>query len=336
MLLILVLVAIAPPIAFLTFILRHDRAEPEPIMMVLKIMLLGALSIIPAAIIQLAVLGQPFFQGGGIIGAALESFLVVAPSEELVKLAVVLIFAWSNRNFNERFDGIIYTGAAAIGFALAENIFYVLDLGLTVGILRAVTAIPGHTFTGVLMGYFVGKAKFSETASARNGNIIKGFLIAYSLHALYNTLVLSDTAAALLMVPLVIFYFVIGTRILKEGSAASARRWAEGVYQPSPEAGVNQPSTSQVSPQAGLNKTEAHSWLFLRAVVARLIFIATAVLWVLLLIGLADEASTRQEALEIIAGGVLLTAVPLVIAIMLERSYRLRRLAKKQLAQTTL
>jgi len=327
MLLILVLVAIAPPIAFLTFILRHDRTEPEPIRLVLKIMLLGALSIIPAAIIQLAVLDQPFFQGGGIVGAALESFLVVAPSEELVKLAVVVIFAWSNRNFNERFDGIVYTGAAAIGFALAENFFYVLDLGLTVGILRAVTAIPGHTFTGVLMGYYVGKAKFSKTASARNENLIKGFLIAYSLHALYNTLVLSDTAAALLMVPLVIFYFVIGTRILKEGSAASARRWAEGVYQPVPETGVNPPPVTQISQEADLNKTEDPSWLFLRAVVARIIFIATAILWVLLFIGMADEAGTRQEALEIISGGLLLTAVPLVIAIMLERSYRRKRLA---------
>ncbi|MBM4234939.1 MAG: PrsW family intramembrane metalloprotease [Firmicutes bacterium] len=327
MLIILVLVAIAPPIAFLIFILRHDQTEPEPIRMVLKIMLLGALSIIPAAIIQLAVLDQPFFQGGGILGAALESFLVVAASEELVKLAVVLIFAWSNRNFNEKFDGIVYTGAAAIGFALAENIFYVLDLGLTVGILRAVTAIPGHTFTGVLMGYYVGKAKYSDTTSARNGNLIKGFLIAYSLHALYNTLVLSDTAAALLMVPLVIFYFVIGTRILKEGSAASARRWAEGVYQPVPEAGLNPPPVTQVAQEADLNLTEDRSWLFLRAVVARIIFIATAVLWVLLFIGLADEAGTTQETLEIISGGLLLTVVPLVVAIMLERSYQRKRLA---------
>ncbi len=328
MLLILVLVAIAPPIAFLTFILRHDRAEPEPIRMVLKIMLLGALSIIPAAIIQLAVLGQPFFQGGGITGAALESFLVVAPSEELAKLAVVLIFAWSNRNFNERFDGIVYTGAAAIGFALAENIFYVLDLGLTVGILRAVTAIPGHTFTGVLMGYYVGKAKFAETISARNSNILKGFLIAYSLHALYNTLVLSDTAAALLMVPLVIFYFVIGTRILKEGSAAAVRRWAEGVYQPVTEATFSPSPAIPAGQESDTNKTETRSWLFLRAVVARIIFIVSAIFWILLFIGLAGEAGNSQEVLAIIAGGLLISAVPLFIAVMLERSYRLKRLAQ--------
>jgi protease PrsW len=325
MILILVLVAIAPPIAFLTFILRHDRAEPEPIRMVLKIMVLGALSIIPAAIIQLAVLDQPFFQGGGIIGAALESFLVVAPSEELVKLAVVLIFAWSNRNFNERFDGIVYTGAAAIGFALAENIFYVLDLGLTVGILRAVTAIPGHTFTGVLMGYYVGKAKFSETTSARNLNILKGFLIAYSLHALYNTLVLSDTAAALLMVPLVIFYFVIGTRILREGSAAAARRWAEGVYQPVAEAEFSPPPVVPVVQETDQHKTETRSWLFLRAVVARIIFIVSALFWILLFVGLAEEVGNPQEMLAIVAGGLLISAVPIFIAVMLERSYRIRR-----------
>lgn len=295
--------------------------------MVLKIMLLGALSIIPAAIIQLTVLEQPFFQGGGIIGAALESFLVVAPSEELVKLAVVLIFAWSNRNFNERFDGIVYTGAAAIGFALAENIFYVLDLGLTVGILRAVTAIPGHTFTGVLMGYYVGRAKFSETTSARNSNILKGFLIAYSLHALYNTLVLSDTAAALLMVPLVVFYFLIGTRILREGSAAAARRWVEGVYQPATEAVPSLPPLAQAVRETDQQKTENRSWIYLRAVVARIIFIVSALFWILLLVGLAEEAGNPQEMLTIVAGGLLISAVPITIAVMLERSYRIRRLA---------
>ncbi len=327
--LILVLVAISPPIAFLAFILRYDRAEPEPIRMVLKIMLLGALSIIPAAIIQLIVLDLPFFQSGGITGAALESFLVVAPSEELVKLAVVLLFAWSNRNFNERFDGIVYTGAAAIGFALAENIFYVLDLGLTVGILRAVTAIPGHTFTGVLMGYYVGKAKFAETTSARNGNILKGFLIAYGLHALYNTLVLSDTAAALLVVPLVIFYFVIGTRILKQGSAAAEHRWAEGVYQPATEAGFNPSPAVPAAQESDLKTTETRSWLFLRAVVARIIFVVSAIFWVLLVVGLAEEAGNAQEALEMISGGLLISAVPLFIAVMLERSYRIKRLAQE-------
>ncbi len=327
--LILVLVAISPPIAFLAFILRYDRAEPEPIRMVLKIMLLGALSIIPAAIIQLVVLDLPFFQSGGITGAALESFLVVAPSEELVKLAVVLLFAWSNRNFNERFDGIVYTGAAAIGFALAENIFYVLDLGLTVGILRAVTAIPGHTFTGVLMGYYVGKAKFAETTSARNGNILIGFLIAYGLHAFYNTLVLSDTAAALLVVPLVIFYFVIGTRILKQGSAAAALRWAKGAYQPVTEAGFNPSPAVPAAQESDLKTTETRSWLFLRAVVARIIFVVSAIFWVLLFVGLAEEAGNAQEALEMISGGLLISSVPLFIAVMLERSYRLKRLAQE-------
>ncbi len=327
MVLFLVLVAITPPIAFLTFILRHDRSEPEPIWMVLKIMMLGALSIVPAAVIQLAVLNQPFFQSGGIIGAALESFLVVAPSEEMVKLAVVLIFVWNNRNFNERFDGIVYTGAAAIGFALAENIFYVLDLGLSVGILRAVTAIPGHTFTGVLMGYYVGRAKFSRTTPARNINIFKGFIIAYSLHALYNTLVLSGTTAALLMVPLVIFYFITGTRILREGRAESARYRATGVYQPASDTVANLQRTVPEAQDMAYVKSESHSWLFLRAVVARFIFIASAVFWILLFIGLTQKAGSSREALEVVAGGLLINAVPLFIAIMLESSYRLKRLA---------
>ncbi len=295
--------------------------------MVLKIMVLGAVSIIPAALIQIALLDLPFFLKSGIIGAARESFLVVAPSEELVKLLVVLLFAWRNHNFNEKFDGVIYTGAAAIGFAAAENILYVLDLGLTVGILRAVTSIPGHTFTGVLMGYFVGRAKFSETRAERNGNLIKGFLVAFSLHALYNTFVLSETAAALLMVPLVIFYFVIGTRILKQGSAESALHWESGVYRPLQQGEAGQ--VVQSVPQGGhADEPEARSWIFLRAVVARIIFGLCAILWILLFLAIAEEGFNVQEIQEILSGGLLITAVPLTIAVLLERSYRRKSLAQ--------
>lgn len=324
----LVIVAIAPPIAFLAYILRFDRTEPEPLRMILKILLFGALAIIPAALIQLAVLELPLFLSGGITGAALESFLVVAPSEELVKLAVVMIFAFNNRNFNEKFDGLIYTGAAAIGFAMAENIFYVLDLGLTVGIMRAVTSIPGHTFTGVLMGYFVGQAKFSATRAERNSNLFKGFLVAYSLHALYNTFVLSESAAAALMVPLVIFYFIIGIKLLKRGSAESRRHWETGIYQHGSESLPTVP-TAFVSPAPDTVplKRKTRTRQSVRAVIARTIFVCCALFWLLLIIAIFEETGGLQAIFDLVAGGVLISAIPLAVGFIIERSHRRGRAA---------
>jgi protease PrsW len=331
MTILLVLVAITPPVAFLIYILRFDRTEPEPLRMVLKILLFGALSTIPAAIFQLIALGLPIFKLGGFVGAALESFLVVAPSEELVKLAVVLLFAWNNRNFNERFDGVIYTGAAAIGFAMAENVLYVLDLGLTVGILRAITSIPGHTFTGVLMGYYVGLAKFSVTKRERNNNLATGFLIAFNLHALYNTLVLSDTAAAALMVPLVVFYFIIGIKMLKKGSLMSQLRWqTEGIEQealPVDEVPAV-PLVTVTAPEVVIGQGNTGSWIFLQALLARIILTLCTIFWLLLIIAIFTDSSGSQEAFELISGGLIITAVPLTVGFLLERSYRLKRITQ--------
>ena len=330
MTLLLVLVAITPPVAFLIYILRFDRTEPEPLRMVLKILLLGALSVIPAAIFQLIFLELPLFKIGGIAGAALESFLVVAPSEELIKLLVVLLFAWNNRNFNERFDGVIYTGTAAIGFAMAENILYVLDLGLTVGILRAITSIPGHTFTGVLMGYYVGLAKFSATKLERNSNLAKGFLIAFSLHALYNTLVLSDTAAAALMVPLVVFYFIIGIKMLKKGSLMSQLRWqVTGNEQETLPVNEAPPVVTLVNaPKIKVPQDNSGSWIFLQALFARILLVLSAIFWLLLLGVIITDPSSLQEVFELIAGGLIITAVPITIGILLERSYRRKKIAQ--------
>ena len=168
-LLLLVIIAVLPPIAFMLYIHRLDRIEPEPHGLIIKAMVLGAAAVIPAAIVELLLSMIPLFAMGGIIGAALKSFIVIAPVEEAVKLGVVLLFIWNNQNFNEENDGIVYTGAAAIGFALLENIMYVVQSGFGTGIMRAVTSIPLHTFTGVIMGYFVGIAKFAPVPGSATG-----------------------------------------------------------------------------------------------------------------------------------------------------------------------
>jgi RsiW-degrading membrane proteinase PrsW (M82 family) len=39
---------------------------------------------------------------------------------------------------------------------------YVLEGGYETAVLRAFTAVPAHATFGILMGYFMGKAKFSN------------------------------------------------------------------------------------------------------------------------------------------------------------------------------
>ena len=319
---ILVVIAILPPIAFLLYILHRDRREPEPLNLIVKVFLLGGLSIVPAMLAEVG-LGQfPLFSAGGIAGAALKSFIMIAPAEEFVKLAVVMIFIWKNVNFNEENDGIVYVGTAAIGFALLENIFYVVQNGLAVGIMRSVTSIPLHTFTGVLMGYFVGMAKFSPSPAGARRRILKGYLIAVLIHGLYDTLALSGSAAAALLVPLVIALFALGLIYLKKGNKLSALRW-DGSGTAAAAAGLMAP------PPVAADIPASHGGGTYKIVISRIIFAGAALFWALLVVGIFTKrpGGGSDSAATIIAGGIILTVIPIVIGIVLELSYRHHRAA---------
>jgi RsiW-degrading membrane proteinase PrsW (M82 family) len=50
----------------------------------------------------------------------------------------------------------------SMGFATLENVLYVYQYGYATGIMRMFTAVPAHATFAILMGYFLGKAKFSH------------------------------------------------------------------------------------------------------------------------------------------------------------------------------
>jgi RsiW-degrading membrane proteinase PrsW (M82 family) len=320
--LLLVIIGIAPPIGFLAYILYLDRIEPEPMGFIIKVLLLGGLAVIPVGLAELALMNMAVFSGSGLSGAAVKSFLLIAPAEEAAKFALVMLVAWRNRNFNEENDGIVYAGTAAIGFAMVENLLYVAQFGIATGIMRAVSAIPLHTFTGVIMGYFIGIARFAPTPGRRNRNIAAGFLIALAIHAVYDTFVLSETPAALLMIPVVIALFIMGIIFLRKGRASSARRWGKTPPQPVPA-----PGASPVSPPAAdAGPVTAPSRGGYRGVIARIILALCGIFWAMMIIGvLSESGSGTTDAMDAVAGGIVITAIPLAIGILLEVSHRRRR-----------
>jgi RsiW-degrading membrane proteinase PrsW (M82 family) len=319
-LLILVIIAILPPIAFLLYIHHRDKIDPEPHGLIVKTLLLGAMALIPAGILEKLLIDIPIFAMGGVLGAIIKSFVVIAPIEEAVKLSVVLLFIWKNPAFNEENDGIVYVGATSIGFAMLENVLYVVQSGFFTGIMRAVTSVPLHTFTGVLMGYFVGIAKFAPTVRSKNNNIMKGFLIAYTIHAVYDSFVISETEAALLVVPLVVALFIFGIIYLKKGEALSARRW--GTKPPTEGAGSAVPGKPALPPviagQSNISGTGKY-----KIIISRILFALCAAFWALLIIGIIEATGDSSRViLEGLAGGIMLTIIPVTIGIVLEVSYR--------------
>jgi RsiW-degrading membrane proteinase PrsW (M82 family) len=82
--------------------------------------------------------------------------LVAAAVEEACKIAVVYWIVWRRPEFDERMDGIVYASRAGLGFALVENVLYLLgQTSLTgqlyVWVARALLAVPGHAmWTGMI------------------------------------------------------------------------------------------------------------------------------------------------------------------------------------------
>jgi RsiW-degrading membrane proteinase PrsW (M82 family) len=324
--LLLVGIAVLPPVFFLIYILHLDKLEPEPLRLIFKMLILGGIAVIPAGLAEIFLGVVPILNEGGAAGGIAKSFLMIAPIEEGVKLAVVLLFVWKNPNFNEENDGIVYVGTTAVGFAMFENILYVIRFGLATGLLRSMTSIPLHTFTGVFMGYFVGIARCAHSTHDMKKYIFEGFFIAYVMHAVYDSFVLSGTAAAVMIIPLVIALFIFGFIYLKKGQRLSAKRWSSagsgacvtiGI-----EAGHVHTAGSHLNAGSELYKESRSRGLY-KIVISRILFAVSAFFWFLLIAGMATRQGGNAASLpDIIAGGIIISVIPIVTGIVLEISFR--------------
>ncbi|GAA3652239.1 PrsW family intramembrane metalloprotease [Flavivirga jejuensis] len=181
----LLLIAIAPIFIVILFIYFKDKYEKEPKRLLLYNFLLGAVvSIVITTILYYVFdIVLPLPDQTSVFQQFIKAFFVVGLTEEFSKYIIVRYYAQRNKAFNEPFDGIVYAVMVSMGFAAIENIFYVLEGGYETAILRAFTAIPAHATFGVLMGFYMGKAKFSKHKVGLN---LLGLLAAIIFHGAYD------------------------------------------------------------------------------------------------------------------------------------------------------
>lgn len=182
----IILIATATPILIvIIYIYIKDKYEKESKKVLLFSFLLGAiLSIIITTLLYVFFdLFLPLSDNHSIWQQFVKAFFVVGLIEEFSKYIMVRYYAQPKKGFNEPFDGIIYAVMVSMGFAAVENLFYVLEGGMEVAVIRAVTAIPAHATFAVLMGYFMGKAKFSNNRMKWN---LIGLSLAILFHGAYD------------------------------------------------------------------------------------------------------------------------------------------------------
>ncbi|MFQ5449226.1 MAG: PrsW family intramembrane metalloprotease [Nitrospinaceae bacterium] len=223
----LLYIAIGPGIAVAVYIYFSDKWEPEPKTMVVKSFLLGGLACFPTGYFEGVfenVFGlEDIFSGN--FGTFWQqqvfyAFFGVSLIEESCKFLFLKGFIYDDREFSEPFDGIVYGGILGCGFATVENLLYVFRLGPEAGMFRLFTAVPGHAFEGILLGYFMGRAKFSLESEKE---LIKGLVLVVILHGIYDTAVLSRAEGSFILIFAMVFLGIyLGLRAKKELEKHSA------------------------------------------------------------------------------------------------------------------
>jgi RsiW-degrading membrane proteinase PrsW (M82 family) len=231
----LFVLAIAPAVALFFFFYLRDKYRKEPLGILLATFGLGAASLVPAAITSLSLQKLTGWRSDtpSLLHAFLGAMIIVGLVEEGAKFIVVRFYAFHRPEFDEPYDGIMYSVMAALGFATLENILYVFSNGAGAGVMRALLSMPSHAFDGVLMGYFLGEAKFARSDRVGNWLSALGFGLAVTAHGLYDFIVFSLDKAPLMILSLltmmVLFWVIFfkATRKLSEQSPYKHPQLAE-------------------------------------------------------------------------------------------------------------
>ena len=197
---ILIAAAVIPAVLLLVYVYKKDRLEKEPPFLLGVLLLQGIVSTALAAYAERigAKVLSAFFSDDSLIYKLLFYFLVVGIAEEGFKFLLLKWRTWTSPHFNCQFDGVVYAVFVSLGFALWENIDYVVMYGFGAALLRAITAIPGHACFGVFMGAWYGLAKSHERhghAHYAQVSLRLSLLCPAALHGLYDLIAVSDRSS---------------------------------------------------------------------------------------------------------------------------------------------
>ncbi|MFD0827752.1 glutamic-type intramembrane protease PrsW [Neobacillus sp. M.A.Huq-85] len=209
---------IAPGLALLSYFYLKDEYETEPISVVLRTFMYGALLVFPIMFIQ-----HVFETEHLIKSEVIDAFLSSSLLEEFFKWFILFYAIYSHVEFDEPFDGIVYGAAASLGFATVENIFYLVANGIEHAVTRALLPVSSHALFGVIMGFYIGKAKFIEGLKMKW--IILSLLLPFILHGVYDYILLTQENWIYIIFPFMIFLWWFGLRKVKTAKILSANHF---------------------------------------------------------------------------------------------------------------
>jgi protease PrsW len=212
--LVILTAGIAPGLALLSYFYLKDYYETEPISVVLKSFLYGVSLVLPIMFLQYVLQTENIWNGA--LGTA---FFHAAFLEEFVKWFYLFYIIYPHVEFDEPYDGIVYGASVSLGFATLENILYLVANGAEHAIVRAFLPVSSHALFGVIMGYYLGKAKFSK--SHKKIFLFLSLALPVFLHGVYDYILLTKEMWIYWIVPFMIFLWWLGLKKVKNARLLS-------------------------------------------------------------------------------------------------------------------
>ena len=218
---ILIAAAVIPAIFLLVQVNKADKLDKEPAGLLMSLVIQGIISTALAVITERlgTALLDSLWDESSLAYRLCMYFIVVGLSEEGFKYLLLKRRTWYSPDFNCQFDGVVYAVCVALGFALWENIGYVVMYGFGTALVRAVTAVPGHACFGVFMGAFYGMARrcanYGYERASKNCRRL-AVVVPMVLHGIYDFIASSETGSSeWVFLVFVAILFLITSRMVK-------------------------------------------------------------------------------------------------------------------------
>jgi protease PrsW len=189
-----------PMFFFAFFVYWLDRYEKEPKFLLTTVFFWGVIVAAVGAFIVNTILGLGVYVfTGSETATELASGSLIAPvvEETLKGLAVLIVFLIFRSEFDSILDGIIYAAIVALGFAAAENTYYIYTKGYMENgwngfwllvFVRVVLVGLQHPFYTAFIGIGLAISRMNRNIAIIILAPFAGWCIAVLTHSFHNTL----------------------------------------------------------------------------------------------------------------------------------------------------
>ncbi len=212
---------ILPAVLWLHFLLKEDARCPEPRPLIIFAMFAGMLAVpivLPlehyarAVLPTLSSIGPLFDRFALNTSIELPVIIAWATIEETVKFVLAALLILWRKQVDEPIDLIIYMICVALGFAALENALFLVaplangDVMQTVlaNNLRFVGATLLHVIASSTVGFAMALA-YRKRRHVRPLAVALGLILAIALHAIFNFLIIRETASHTLLAFLLVW-----------------------------------------------------------------------------------------------------------------------------------